>query len=111
MKQIVAMNYYERAGLCDCDRCRRSKGLPPNGVIKMKYVAQERYLDEAQWRNVDMREVKLETDDDVRQWVIGPGTKYGHPMGPGYLKTHPELEGHLIQVVVEEEVLTRDTGV
>lgn len=47
---------------------------------------------------VDMKGTKLETDDDVRAWLFGPGHQFGNPMGPGYLKTHPELDGQHIQV-------------
>lgn len=41
-------------------------------------------------QKIDMKGVKLQTEDEVRAWLMGPT--------PGYLVSHPELEGKRIHV-------------
>lgn len=45
---------------------------------------------------IDMKEVRLTTIEEVRKWV------WVDKMNPGYMATHPELEGKKIEVVEEE---------
>jgi hypothetical protein len=42
---------------------------------------------------LDMRGVVLDSPETVRAWLIGPP--------PGYLKTHPELDGQ--RIIVSED--------